>query len=297
MNAFLGFLLVVGTLASLAVGATVLQLRSSDAAGNALAEVYLVAFQGVLWLVLAVTLIVACTRPPRTTAPWGAINVGTFVLFAIAVVGQVGAMAALSSRSHGAAFRVVLQLAVILPAFAVLLHAAWRGFGVPLSIGVATWGLAAVVLVSALAPLPVLLRSRTPVDAEDASIAAAGIVYPAIVIHRLELVREAASQEDLLAMPTGDIGGPDEPFVIDSRFQIFLIRDGHATGRGVRPDGLLPVAGRLIDWEPDGTAESALRILMRVGSFDSDSVKDAGIRAQLGSQGSLEGMIGVLRQR
>ena len=298
MNAFLGLLLVLGTLGSLVVGATVFQLRSSDAAGNALAEVYLIAFQGVLWLLLAVTLLVAGTRPPRTTAPWSSINIGTFVMFAIAVGGQVAAMAALSSRAQGPGFRFVVQLAVILPALAVLLHAAWRGFGVPLSVGVATWGLAAVVLAGAIAPLPHFLRSRSPAGSqEDPSIAAAGIVYPAIVIHHLGVVREAATQDDLLAMPTGDIGGSDEPFVIDSRLQIFVMREGHATGRGVRPDGLLPVAARLIDWEPDGSAESALRILLRVDSFDPDPAKDTALRQQLTSQNSLAGMIEVLRTR
>ena len=295
MNAFLGLLLVLGTVGSLVVGATMLQLRSSDAAGNALADVYFAAFQGVLWLLLAVTLLVAGTRPPRTTAPWGTINVGTFVMFAIAVGGQVAAMAALSSRAHGPAFRLLVQLAVILPALAVLLHATWRGFGVPMSVSAATWGLAAVILASALAPLPHFFRSRAP--AANPSIAAAGVVYPAIVVHHLGLVREAATQDDLLAMPTGDIGGSDEPFVIDSRLQIFVMRDGRATGRGVRPDGLLPVTARLIDWEPDGSAEGALRILFRVGSFDPDPAKDAALRQQLASQHSLGGMIEVLRTR
>ncbi|MBC7897338.1 MAG: hypothetical protein H7066_18115 [Cytophagaceae bacterium] len=298
MNAVLGLLLVLGTVGCLIVGATVFQLRSSDAAGNALAEVYLVAFQGALWLLLALALLVAGTRPARTTAPWGTINVGTLVMFAIAVAGQVAAMAALSSRAHGPAFRLVVQLAVVLPALAVLVHAAWRGFGLPLSLGMATWGLAAVVAASALAPLPHFLASRAPTGSrEDPSIAEAALVYPAIVIHRLEEVREAESQDALLAMPTGDIGGPDEPFVIDSRLQVFVLRGGHATGRGIRDDGLLPVAGRLIPWEPDGTPESVRTILLRVQAFDPDSAKDAGIRARLRAQETLQGMIDVLRGR
>ncbi len=298
MNAFLGLLLVLGTLGSLIVGATAFQLRSSDAAGNGLAEVYFVVFQGVLWLLLGITLLVAGTRPPRTTAPWGTINVGTFVMFAIAVAGQVGAMVALSGRSHGPAFRLVVQLAVVLPAFAVLIHATWRGFGLPLSLSLATWGVAAVVALSALAPLPHFLASRAPSGSnEDPSIADAALQYPAIVIHHLEVVREAATQDDLLAMPTGDIGGPDEPFVIDSRLQVFVMREGHATGRGIRADGLLPVAARLIPWEPDGTPESVRTILLRVRAFDPDPAKDAGIRSKLQTEETLAGMIDVLLGR
>lgn len=296
MNAFLGLLLVLGTLGSLLVGATAFQLRSSDAAGNGLAEVYLVAFQGILWFLLGITLLVAGTRPPRAAAPWGTINVGTFIVFAIAAAGQLAAMVALSHRSSAGVFRLIVQLAVVLPALAVLVHATWRGFGLPLSTGMATWGLAAVVLAGAVAPLPHFLRSRAPADPQaNPSIREAALEYPAVVIHRLTQLRVAASQDELLAMPTGDIGGTDEPYVIDSRLQVFVMRDAIAIGRGVRADGLLPVATRLVPWEPDGTPESVHTILLRVTSFAPDSAKDAAIRAALRDEQTLNGMIRVIQ--
>jgi hypothetical protein len=300
VSILLGILVALGTLATLFVGANVFSLRSSDAAGNALAQVFLAVAVIGLWLLIGITLVVAATRPSRVQLQWTAINLASVVLFFGAFAAQIAALKVLSGRNAEGEYRTLVQLAVIAAPTAALVHATWRGLGVPLPSPVATTMVAAVVLVSSVIPVygiigparPPQVAERDPLD---------DLVFPALLIHNLTSAEIADSANDLRTMPTNHVMlATSEPFLIDSRLQIFVLRDlqlaKSTTGLLVRGQGVEPVTFRLVDWEPDGTPDAVRNVVLRAKWLNADREKDARIREKLGGETTLEGMIRVIRE-
>ncbi|MEQ1694064.1 MAG: hypothetical protein ABMA00_22430, partial [Gemmatimonas sp.] len=93
MSILLGLVTVLAAFLTLAVGATVFQLRSSDPAGNGLAHVFLTISAIALWVMLAIALGLATLRQPRHPLPWASINLYTLLLFVLAAAGQAACLA------------------------------------------------------------------------------------------------------------------------------------------------------------------------------------------------------------
>ena len=300
MSIVLAILIALGTLATLFVGANVFSLRSSDAAGNALAQVFLAFAVIGLWLLIGITLVVAATRPSRVQLQWTAINLVTVVLFFGAFAAQIAALKVLSGRNVEGVYRTLVQLAVIAAPTAALLHAAWRGLGVPIPSPVATTMVAAVALVSSVISVYGIIRPATEAQIAERD-PLEDLVFPALLIHNLTSVVIADSVDDLRTMHTNHVMlATSEPFLIDSRLQIFVLRDlqltKSTTGLLVRGQGVEPVTFRLVDWEPDGTPEAVRNVLLRAKWLNADREKDAKIREKLAGETTLQGMIRVIRE-
>lgn len=289
MSALLGVLLALGGLLTAIVGGTTLSLRSSDAAGNGLAEVFLAVSVIALWLLIGATLIVAATRPPRLPLHWPLINASTILLFLIAAGGQFAALQLLSGPRIEGGYRLVVQAAVILTPVVALIHGAWRGMGTPVPVALELAALA--VLLGSAIPLWGLRATPRPVARAPADPIEA-VAYPALLLPGLTRVVEIASAEALRAGGRREmLAAPGDTYLIDARFEIFVLREHHhPAGRAGATPGF-----RLVEWEPDGTAAAALTLLLRVPAWRADPGQDAAIRQRLAGQTTLEGMARVIR--
>jgi hypothetical protein len=300
MTILLGLLVTLGALLTAFVGATAFSLRSSDAAGNGLAEAFFAFAVLGLWLLIGVALLIAGTRPPRLQQSWGTINLVSVVLFFGVAAGMVGALQVLSGHRSEGLYRLLVQVAVVAAPIAALLHVAWRGLGTPLPAGLATRGVALIVVLAALTPVWGMVRPRRAAAAAQVD-PLEQLAYPAIVIHNLSRVVVADSAADLRTMHTNHVVlATSEPFLIDASLQIYVVRDLRLTkgagGLMIRGQGVEPVSFKLVDWEPDGTPDAVRNILLRVSTFGPDPDKDASIRQRLATEETLEGMIGVIRE-
>src|SRR5262245_1781009 len=179
MSILLGFVTIVAALLTLAVSATVFQLRSSDAAGNGLAQAFFAVANIALWGTLAILMLLVVFRQQRYALPWGSINTWAILLFMLACAGQLACLGQLTGKQADGWFRVVLQLAVIAPPLAVLMHVMWRTFGLPVPMRVATIGAGVVIAVFSIVALLGLLRPKqVPAREPDAN----SLSYPALLI-------------------------------------------------------------------------------------------------------------------
>jgi hypothetical protein len=295
LNIILGLLLVVCGLMTAAAAATVFSLRSSDPAGNGLAEAYLAVTVVGLWGLIGLSLILAALRRDRRALPW--INVVTFVVFAVGAAAQLGTLEQLSGHRSEGAYRVILQMAVIVAPVAALLHIAWRGLSSQAPNWWATKLAAGLVILASVTPL--WGPRRAPV-AERLPDPLAELVFPAVMVREGGSLIVVNSAGELRHMPAQFVlPASSPPFLIDGRFEIFVLRDLRpASGaRGTDPAGAtaVDVLFDLIDWEPDATADAALNVLLRASAFGSNPEQDAAIRRKLAAETTLEGMIGVLR--
>jgi hypothetical protein len=250
-----------------------------------------------LWGTLAVLLLFVAIRQQRYNLPWRSINTYAVLLFALACAGQIACLAQLTGRHVDGWFRVVLQLAVVIPPFAVLAHVAWRTIGVPMPMRAATVGAGVVVGTLSLVSLLGLLRPKQTAQELDAN----SLSYPALLVRddsRVEIINRASA---LTSMNTTYVlGRPSDPLVIDSYFRIFELRDlklkKSSLGLLVRGQGLEPVTFRLVPYEPSGTSESVRTLVLRVKYLNTDSDKDSTMRQDLMKAESLDEMISILQR-
>jgi hypothetical protein len=295
MSVLLGLTTFVAALLTLGVTATVFQLRASDAAGNGMAQGFLAVNMIALWLVLSITVLLTTLRQQRHPLSWARINLGSFLVFALGTAGQVACLAQLTGRNADGWYRIVLQLAVIVPPVAVLTHIAWRAFGAPVPVRAATLGVGVVVAFLSISALLGFLR---PKKAEP-ELTADSLEYPALLIRGDSKVEMVLKPADLTSMSTNYVvNRPTDPLVADSRYLIFELRDlklaKGSTGLLLRGQGVEPVTFRLVPYEPSGTLSDILELVLRVKYLSADPDKDAEIRRDLASAESLADMIAIL---
>ena len=297
MSVLLGFLTLVAALLTLAVSATVFQLRSSDPAGNGRAGEVLAVGVILLWGTLAILLLLVALRQQRYDLPWRSINLYAFLLFALAIAGQLACLGQLTGRYVDGWMRFVLQLAVVVTPLAVLTHIAWRTFGVPVPVRVATTHAGTVVAVLSIASLLGFLLPKQRPREPDAS----SLSYPVLLVRddsKVEIITQASH---LTSMNTNYVlSRPSDPLVIDSHFKIYELSDlqlvKSSLGLLIRGQGVEPVKFRLVPYEPSGTPESVRTLVLRVKYLNSDSDKDAAIRRDLANAETLDEMIAILQR-
>ncbi len=291
---FLGLLTLVAALLTLAVSATVVQLRASDPAGNGLAQAFLAAGMIALWVVLALALLVAAVRQQRYPLAWSAINLATTVVFVLAVAGQIACLAQLTGRHADGFVRVLLQSVVIGTPVLVLLHIAWRGFGLPIGERVASSGIALTIAVLSVVSLLCVLRPKS-----DRPLTVESIFLPALLVRDSASVHIVERVEQLTRMSSNYLlSRAADPLVIDSHFDIFELRDlkmqRSALGLLVRGQGMEPVTFRVVPYTPSGTPDAVHELLLRVKSLNADPDIDAAMRRDLAKTQTLDEIIAIL---
>lgn len=295
MSILIGFTTILAALLTLAVSATVFQLTASDAAGNGLAEALLAITMIALWGLLALVLVLTALRHQRYELPWAKINRNSFLLFVLGAAGQVACLAQLSGRNADGWFRLVLQLAVVVPPVAILTHIAWRAFGAPVPVRAATVGAGVVVAVLSFSGLLGLLRPKKAASEPTVD----SLELPALLIRGDSKVVVITEPTDLTSMNNNYVlNRPSDPLVVDSRFAIFELRDLRITksslGLLIRGQGVEPVTFRLVPYEPSGTPESVRQLVLRVKWLNSDSDLDAAMRRDIATAETLGEMIAIL---
>lgn len=295
MSILLALVTLLATLLTVVVGATVLQLRASDAAGNGLANAFLAVSMIALWGVLALALLLTALRQQRHQLSWTSVNLFTLALFALAAAGQLACLAQLTGRNGDGWFRSVLQLAVITVPTIVLLHVAWRGFGVPLPSRIATLGIGGAVALLSVVALAGTLRPKPIVI----KLTADSLAYPALLVRDDTKIEVLTRPADLTSMHTNYLlNRPSDPLVIDSHFAIYELRDlalvKSALGLLIRGQGVEPVKFRMVPYEPSGTPESVRQVVLRVTHLSADSDKDAAMRRDIAGAVTLEEIIAIL---
>lgn len=285
MTVVLGAMVALAGLLTVAAGATVFQLRSSDPAGNGLAEAFLAFTMLGLWGAIAVMLVGAGARPPRQPIFGATLNRATVVVFVVAVTSQMAGLTLLVGRNSEGWYRLLLQLGVILAPAAAIAHVLWRGFGFAIPTGVATTGMATLAIAVSLVPWPGVLQSRRAVTSEAVD-PFEGVEFPALVVAGDSAATAAESPAEALRHQPGN---DDRLILVDSRFEMFVIRSAQPA------DGERSV--RLVDWEPDGTPDNVRRVLLRIGRFDADPGRDSSIRARLAAAATMADFLEALRSR
>ncbi len=295
MSILLGLFTIIATLLTLAVSATVFQLRASDPAGNGLAQAFLAVSAIALWVVLAIVLVLTALREQRYQLPWASVNLYSLLLFALAAAGQLACLVQLSGRNADGWFRLVLQVTVVASPALILTHVAWRAFGVRVPIRIATLGVGTMVAVLSLVSLAGLLRPRsTPSQPTVNSLA-----FPALLIRGESKIEVVARLTDLTSMNTNYVvNRPSDPLVVDSHFAIFELRDlklaKGSLGLLARGQGVEPVTFRLVPYQPAGTPESVRQLVLRVKYLSADPDKDASMRRDIARAETLDEMIAIL---
>ena len=284
---------------TVAAGATVVSLRSSDPAGNGLAEVYLAAIVIGLWGLIGLSLLVAALRRQRRALPWLPINVATLALFAGAAAGQIGMLQQLSGHGSEGIYRFILQLSVIVAPVAALLHIAWRGLSSQAPNWPATRLAPALVILASVVPLWGLLDRGAPPERSRDRLDE--IVFPAVMLREAGSAVIVESAGELRNMPVQYLtASPSPPFLVDGRLEIFVLRDLRAANgtRSLNAAGDTPVEVEfdLIDWEPDATPEAALNVLLRANAFSRSPEQESSVRQELAAETTLDGMIAVMRR-
>lgn len=295
MSILIGFSTILAALLTLAVSATVFQLRASDAAGNGLAEAFLAINMIALWVLLAIVLVLTALRQQRYQLPWTKINVNAFLLFVLGAAGQVACLAQLTGRNADGWYRLVLQLAVVVPPVAILTHIAWRAFGAPVPVRAATLGAGVVVAVLSFSGLLGLLRPKKAVS----EVTVESLHLPALLVRGDSKVVVITEPTDLTSMNSNYVvNRPSDPLVVDSRFAIFELRDlrmvKSSLGMLVRGQGVEPVSFRLVPYEPSGTPESVRQLVLRVKYLSADPDLDAAMRRDIATAETLNEMIAIL---
>lgn len=295
MSIVLGLITTLAALLTVAVGATVFQLRASDPAGNGLAQAFLAGSMIALWLALAIALVLTTARQQRYQLPWTSINISALLLFAFAAAGQVACLAQLTGRNVDGWFRLVLQLAVVAPPVAILAHVVWRAFGAPLPMRAATLGVGIVVAFLSTVSVLGLLRPK-PAPHEPG---VDTLSFPALLLRGDSKIEVIAGPDDLATMSSNYVvNRPSDPLVVDSHFAIFELRDlkmgKGSLGMLVRGQGLEPVTFRLVPFEPSGTPESVRALVLRVKYLSTDPDQDAAMRRDLAKAETLDEMIAIV---
>ena len=200
MNVLLIVLLLITALACLVVGAFASGVRSSDPAGNGLAQAYVVFALGITWCLIALCLIMVGLRAPvpglAASFPWNTVGSVTLVLFLLAVAAQTIGLPWLFNGSNRGPWRTALCFTTALVPLAFVLFAAWRGAGLVLPAAVATWGCGAVVVLGSLVPIGA--RAWTTQNAPDPNVITIfDLAYPALLLHGDRSVRVVRSADDL----------------------------------------------------------------------------------------------------
>ncbi|MBL0170117.1 MAG: hypothetical protein IPP90_05190 [Gemmatimonadaceae bacterium] len=295
MSIVLGIVATLAALLTLAVGATVFQLRASDAAGNGLAHAFLAISVVALWTLLALALVLTALQKQRVAPPWASINASALLLFALAVAGQAACLAQLTGRQDDGWFRLVLQMAVIAPPIAALTHIAWRAFGAPVPIRIATVGVG--ILIGGLSVVSLLGWLRPKPAPRDIDVHA--LAYPALLVRGTSKIEIIDQPRDLTSMNSNYVvNRPSDPLVIDSHFAIFAVRDlklaKSALGMLVRGQGVEPVTFRLVPYQPSGTSQSVRSLVLAVTSLSPDPDKDAAMRRDIATAESLDEILAIL---
>jgi len=283
----LWLLVAVAALVCLAAGAMAFHLRASDAAGNGLAQAYLACTLGLCWLLVGVLLLVAGLRAPHPSAgdpSWTWIGRAALVLFLVAIGGQAAGFAALCTARDSGLLRVLLQLGVAAVPLAFVVHAAWRGLGVPVPAGLATWGCAAVVVlgsglaVAALASASGGRRAavRTPLDR---------VTYPALLVLRMEAVHVVRGAADVRGLP--EACQADELLVIDALGRTATLR---RTGAPLADADAFALEERHEAMD----VPAVVGLLLRIAKLHADPQRDAEIRRLLPMQRDVSGLSFVL---
>ncbi|MBL8897748.1 MAG: hypothetical protein JNM84_08975 [Planctomycetes bacterium] len=153
-------------LSILCIGAMAANQRGSDAAGNGLAQAYLVVGELITWSLLALLLLFALLRAPHhehdPARSWLPLDLGCVLLFLIAAPSQLPASYLIGQSRTPRLLRALFAAAASAVPLAFLAHIAWRVYawpsGEPL---VAMFGSVPVLLVSALAWRMVSRPKRT----------------------------------------------------------------------------------------------------------------------------------------
>lgn len=192
MTFLIAILVGVAALASLATFAMSLGLGRSDAAGNGLAQAYVVIATLATTLLLVAALLIALTFAPLGSSPP---TVTTLGLTALALAQPATTLPALFAARNGVGLRTMLAIFACLGQLACVLHAMSRALGVPGSTPMAVAGCAAVALLATLLPIPAWPRTR-----QDRPAGVFAIAFPALVLRPGRDVHVVRDLDELAAL-------------------------------------------------------------------------------------------------
>jgi hypothetical protein len=262
--------------------ATSTQLHASDAAGNGLAQVFYVGALGIVWLLLAVTLLLGAWvpasgapvgLPSRTTA---SVVIASFV---VSLTTQVVVLPWLFDAANRGASRTILLVALALLPLAFLLFAAWRSLLLPLPTAVATWGCLLLVLTASLTAYGVRTFCK-PERARNTAVTLSNLAYPVLLFREgrsVDACHHAESAEERFTAA----GDTNDLLVVDANC---------ARWAPIAVNGVLTFARAA---EP--ISFDALRnAILRVPRLHDDAARDAEIRRLITMQATVSSLAFVL---
>lgn len=251
-------------------------MRRGDPAGNAMGSIWFLGALAAAWLLALVQLLVASFLPmpadaPAVLTPRAAAAAG-FVLASSALAAQVLALSALLGRP-GVDRRGWRAASMASAPFAVALHAAWRGIGVP-SAPVAIWVCGGILVVGAVSVVRARVASVRPV-------VPAGPVYPALVIAERHSVHVVRHPSDLVGLPA-DLPLTTARLVDASGVGFALVRQGDGGLRPVEPAAAVLSVAAVRD------------LLLQLPALAADAGEDARIRRRIAMQPDVTSLTFVL---
>ena len=284
MTIALGALCVLAALASLLATMTAGALHRSDPAGNGLAAAQLVVILAITWLLTAAAVVIVMLRTPADPAdlPWSAIGFGTVVGLGSSLAGHFVSLPYLIDGRNRGVWRTLVCSSLFTVPAAFLLHASWRGIGLPLPMVLALWGCGAVVVLGSATPW----LARAAANRQRARTAATQslfhITYPALLVRPRLGVDVVRGADDVRALPRERFAAP-APLLIDATGTTWTLQpttggEGFLVGRGSAP--LAPAA--------------VLALLLAIERLHPDPAEDARIRHLLALQRDVTALSFVL---
>ena len=192
MVVFVAILVGMAALASLGTFAMSLGVGRSDAAGNGLAQAYVVVAFLVTSLLTVVSLLLALAFDPPALAAASATTLG---LAGLSGIQSVTTLPPLFANRNGPGVRATMASGACVGQLACLLHVLWRALGVGLPAALAVGGVTTVVLLTTVAPI--LRWPRPPQQRANGVFA---IAFPALALRPRQTVRVVRNLDELAAL-------------------------------------------------------------------------------------------------
>lgn len=265
----------LGTLASLGTFAMSLGVGRSDAAGNGLAQAYVVvAFLATTLLTVAALLCALAFDPPAGPAAWTT----TLGLAGLAGIQPVTTLPPLFATRNGAFVRTTVAIGAIVGQLAIGLHVLWRALGLAVPAAVAVGGVATVAALTTVSPI--LAWPRKPRRRADGVFA---IAFPALALRPGEAVRVVRDLDELTALGAAFLTAAPAATTIDA----------HGTAWTLQP------AATLADWRATRAAHAVpiadvQTQLLALPSLHPDPATDATVRHLVAMQRDIAALACVL---
>ena len=291
MTIALGALFVLAALASLLAAMTAGALHRSDPAGNGLAAAQLVVILAITWLLTTAAVVIVMLRTPAAQGPtdlhWPAISLCTDAGLALGMLGHFVSLPYLIDGRNRGLWRTLVTGSLFVVPAAFLLHAGWRGIGLPLPTAFALWGCAALVGIGSIVPWLARAAARRERARTAATLSLFHIPYPALLLRPSTRVDVVRSADDVKALPRELFAAPPPPLFLDANCMLwtlqpvgngdeFVVLRGFVSkgvlgrgdvGRGTTPMHLDAVKALVLDIErlhPDAAEDARIRPLIRM---------------------------------